>query len=292
MRVALAQFLASQDKSANAAAIAQYLRLSAAEGAELVVFPEASMVSTRGGPGEVSVASEPLSGSFVSQIQSVAAEVGVSTVVGIFERGKDSSVYNTLVAVGASGELVGTYRKTYLYRAFGYDEQDYVSPGTGDALVFEVAGIHFGVLTCYDIRFAELSAMLVRGGAQVIIVSAAWARGLLKEGHWEILLRARAIENTVYVLASNQVGGPYTGASMVVDPLGIVRSRAGEEAELLLSTVDPSRLAEARSKLPVLGQRRVDRGPLVGQETFAGGSVETGPESSAARETAAGVDAG
>ncbi|MCL4544658.1 MAG: hydrolase, partial [Chloroflexi bacterium] len=146
--------------------------------------------------------------------------------------------------------------KIHLYDAFGHKESDKIKPGDGETLTFQLGGITFGAMTCYDVRFPELARCLVDRGAEAIVLPSGWVHGLLKEDHWEILVRARAIENTVYVVACDQVKNIYSGSSMVVDPLGVVRARAGEEPELLMGELTPDRIREARLKLPSLLHRR------------------------------------
>ncbi len=113
-----------------------------------------------------------------------------------------------------------------------------------------------GLLICYEIRFPELPRLLALAGAEVLLVPAAWVAGPLKEDHWTTLLRARALENTVYVAASDQVGPVFVGRSMLVDPLGVIVAGAGEDPGLVLGEVDLERIATARDRLPLLQQRR------------------------------------
>jgi predicted amidohydrolase len=108
------------------------------------------------------------------------------------------------------------------------------------------------------VRFPELSRHLAARGAEVILLPAAWVHGLLKESHWEVLVRARAIENTVYVAAAGLTGRPYTGSSMLVDPMGVPIARAGEGEGLVMGEVDPERLRAARRTNPSLEHARPD----------------------------------
>ena len=117
-------------------------------------------------------------------------------------------------------------------------------------------------MTCYDLRFPELARLLVDHGAEVLVVPAAWVAGPRKVEHWRTLVRARAIENTVFVVAAAQPGPRYTGHSMVVDPLGDVLAEAGEGAEVLRATLDRSVLEEARRTNPSLANRRLPRTAL------------------------------
>jgi predicted amidohydrolase len=112
------------------------------------------------------------------------------------------------------------------------------------------------LLTCYDLRFPEHTRALVDAGANVVIAPSAWVRGPLKEDHWQTLIKARAIENTIYVAAAAQCGSQYCGRSMVVDPLGIVTAALSEQEGAVVADVDPERIAAARERNPALGHRR------------------------------------
>ena len=121
---------------------------------------------------------------------------------------------------------------------------------------FDLLGFGVGLMTCYDLRFPELARLLVDRGADVLVVPAAWVAGPRKVEHWRTLVRARAIENTVFVVAAAQPGPRYTGHSMVVDPLGDVLAEAGEEAAVLRATLDRELLDDARRTNPSLANRR------------------------------------
>jgi len=116
----------------------------------------------------------------------------------------------------------------------------------------------FGLLVCYELRFPELSRRLALAGADVLLLPAAWVAGALKEHHWTTLLRARAIENTMFVAAADQAGNVFVGRSMLVDPMGIAVAAGGEEPGLVVGDADIERIARVRETLPVLQHRRED----------------------------------
>jgi predicted amidohydrolase len=164
--------------------------------------------------------------------------------------------YNTLAVVDRDG-LQASYRKIHLYDSFGYRESDVLAPGPVTPLTFDLGGTTVGLMTCYDLRFPELARRLVDAGAEVILLPAAWVAGPRKVDHWTTLLRARAIENTTYVVGVGQPGPRYTGHSMVVGPLGDVLVEAGDGPDTLRADLDPAAVAEARRTNPSLANRRL-----------------------------------
>jgi predicted amidohydrolase len=253
----------SPDVSVNLSRVRAALKEVSAGGAELAVFPEATMV--RFG-SDLRAAAEPLDGPFCSAVGEACAAAGVSAVVGVFEPAEDGRVYNTAVVYAADGALAATYRKLHLFDALGQRESDLVAPGSAP-VVADLAGTPVGLQVCYDIRFPELSRALAVSGARLITVSAAWQAGLFKEEHWVTLLRARAIENTVWIAAAGQVPDPNAkptraptgiGRSMLIDPLGVVRADLGPSAGISVVEADLSLVDTVRSTLPSLVNRRED----------------------------------
>jgi len=264
MRVALCQIPVSPDSAVNLARVKSALAEAAAGRADLAVFPEGTMV--RFGP-DLAAAAEPLDGPFCTEVAAACAATGVAAVVGVFEPADGGGkVYNTAAVFDASGALVTSYRKLHLYDALGQMESETVAPGD-DIVVTELAGATVGIQTCYDIRFPELTRALAIGGARLVTVSAAWATGLFKEEHWVTLLRARAIENTVWIAATDQVpdqdAGPTraptgVGRSLLIDPMGVVRADLGPTAGVAVVEADLSQVDSVRAVLPSLANRRDD----------------------------------
>jgi predicted amidohydrolase len=223
------------------------------EGADLVVLPEA-FARDFGDPGsDLAPYAEPLDGPFVSEVERVAKERDTTVVAGLFEE-TGSAPYNTVVVRG--GPHVD-YRKIHLYDSFGYRESDVLAAGPIEPATFELDGTAVGLMTCYDLRFPELARGLVDAGADVLVVPAAWVAGPRKVEHWMTLLRARAIENTVYVVAAGQPGPRYTGHSTVIGPLGDVLVEGGDAAETLTAELDLDTVSEARRTNPSLQNRRL-----------------------------------
>ena len=146
----------------------------------------------------------------------------MAIVAGGYEQSGEERPYNTLVVLGADGSVLGTYRKIHLYDAFSYQESNSIKAGdVAEVPVFEIAGLKVGVLTCYDLRFPEIARRLVNEGAELLLVAAAWFKGEHKIEHWETLLRARAIENTVWVAAAGTSSSHTIGHSAILDPMGV-----------------------------------------------------------------------
>ena len=257
MRVASVQFSATTDVVGNLESIAPLVREAGRQGAELIVLPEASMYDFGRADLPLGREAQPVDGPFGATVAELAREVGALVVAGMFERSDDPNrPFNTLIAFSPAGDLVATYRKTYLYDSFGYRESDRLTAGDGSPVTIKTNELTLGLMTCYDLRFPEFGRLLVDSDAEALVVPAAWVRGPQKEDHWATLLRARAIENTCYVIAAGQTGPTYVGCSMVVDPMGVRLGSIGAETGVVLADVSAERLAEVRRTNPSLENRR------------------------------------
>jgi predicted amidohydrolase len=268
MRAALAQVASTSDPEQTLGLVADAVAGAAEAGADLVVLPEATMA--RFGTRLVDVA-QPLDGPWADEVRRLACEAGLVVVVGMFTPGSDARVRNTLLATGPG--LDKHYDKIHLFDAFGAHESDTVE--AGDRLVaIDVAGTRVGLATCYDLRFPAVFTTLARAGAQVVVVPSSWGEGPGKAEQWELLVRARALDSTSWVLACDQAlpsaaglepvgrapGG--IGRSLVVSPLGEVVDRLGEEPGLLVVDVDADEVSRVRERLPVLQHARPLPPPL------------------------------
>lgn len=257
LSVAVCQMEATHDVAGNLATIEQLVAQARVHGARLALLPEAALLPIHASADEL----QAFAASFDetrSALADIAAQAQVAIVVGTFEPSETpGKVFNTVVAHAADGAELGTYRKIHLYDAFGTRESDRFAPGPIAPLTFTLEGFTLGVLTCYDLRFGELARMLVDAGAQALLVPAAWASGPLKEDHWTVLLRARAIESTAYVLAAGQCGRRCAGLSAVIDPLGVVLAGVAEEPGVAVATMRRARVDDVRRRLPALANRRL-----------------------------------
>jgi len=261
VRVTVAQIASTTDHGANRQLVVDAFAAAASARADLLVLPEYTSAFDPAGVGHD--LAEPLDGPFVATLRDQAAATGVvvvagTAVPGAAAPGRAARAVNTMVALDAHGDLVGTYRKVHLYDAFGTRESDRLEPGPVDAapLVVDVHGLRFGVITCYDLRFPESARRVVDAGAQVLVVAGAWACGPLKVAHWTTLATARAIENTAAVVAVGQAGRGVIGHSLVIAPDGVVVASLDENVATATVDIDPTDIAAVRERNPSLANRR------------------------------------
>lgn len=259
-RIGVCQFEVLSDVEANVGTIARLAEAAAAGGAELVVLPEACIWPIDAGGAELSSVAATVDSEVAPLLSELAKRTETTLVVGLIEPAPvPRKVFNTIRVFAPDGDLVGAYRKIHLYDAFGSHESDRYVAGPLELLAFPVGDLTVGVMTCYDLRFPELARALVYRGADAIVLPAAWAQGALKEGHWELLLRARALENTCFVAAAGQCGKAYVGRSAIIDPLGVVVSALAEGEGVAFADVQEARLQDVRKRLPVLANSRLPR---------------------------------
>jgi len=255
VRISVCQFAPGRDVPANLDSIAALARQASASGAELAVFPEAAMFQCMSPADEVGAVAQHLDGPFVRAMAEVACSTGVVLVVGMYERRAGGKPYNTVVAVGPDG-LRAYHRKFLVYDAFGFRESDLVEVAAPRTDLFTVGDLSIGLITCYEVRFPECARSLVDAGADLLLVCSAWPIGQGKEDHFTTMVRARALENTVYVAASGDCSPTMVGRSHIMDPLGYQLAGLGNEQGHATADIDAGRLARARQTLPVLEQRR------------------------------------
>ena len=266
MRAAAVQCTATHDREENLVRTGDLVGRAAAEGAELVVVPE--HFSLFGNASVLRGSAEPLHGSVMRWATTVAREHGVWLVAGSFVELSAGRRYNTTCVVSPEGVLTASYRKIHL---FDVDvpgavsrESDAVAPGNRATIASitldDERPVPVGLTICYDLRFPELYRVLTLAGALVIVVPSAFAAATGRL-HWEVLLRARAIENQVFVVAAGQVGElgaefQAYGHSAIIDPWGSVLAEVHEGAGVAVADLDFTAQQDARSTLPCLAQRR------------------------------------
>ncbi len=231
-----------------------------AAGHDLVVLPELWPTGAFA-TDLMATHAEPLGGPLCSALAQVAADTGTWVFGGSFSEcveSRDGEVerFNTQVVFAADGSLAGVYRKVHLF-GFNGGETTVMSGGQ-DAVVVEGSPIGAaGLVTCYDLRFPELFRRLLDAGAEAFVLPSGWPER--RQTHWQVLARARAIEDQAYVLGCNAAGThagvPLAGMSMVIDPQGEVLAEAGAAEEVLSVTIDPARVAAWRDAFPVLDDR-------------------------------------
>src|SRR4051794_3567689 len=263
MRAAAVQLQSTPDRDRNLEAADRLTRAAARDGAELVVLPEKWPVL--GTPEQTIAAAEPYDGPLLRWASDLARELGIDLVAGSFsERTRGERGANTSIHAGPDGEIKATYRKIHMFdvEVGGkvYKESEREAPGDEIVLTDTAQGVSVGMTICYDLRFPELYRILAVKGAQVIAVPAAFTLATTRE-HWEVLLRARAIEDQAFMVAANQVGEHAPGyrsggRSMIVDPWGVVLAQAPDQETFVTAELDLARQDEIRRSLPSLANRR------------------------------------
>lgn len=263
LRIALCQIVSTPDPQENLELVRDGVTRAAHQGAGLVLFPEATMACF-GVP--LHGLAEPLDGPWATEVRRIAAEAGVTVVAGMFTPAPDGRVRNTLLVTGP--DLDTSYDKIHLFDAFGFTESRTVAPGDAP-VTFPFSGTTVGVAVCYDVRFPTLFTTLADRGATVMLVAASWGAGPGKWEQWEVLVRARALDSTSWVVGCGQadpstVGRRTTGTaptgvghSLVADPFGRVHAALGPEPDLLVVDLDLAAVEQARQAMPVLANRRL-----------------------------------
>jgi predicted amidohydrolase len=266
LRVAAVQLNSTADPAANLANADRLTRLAAEDGATLIVLPE--KWTAIGSDAQLLAAAETLEGPAIDWARATARELGVDLVAGsIVERLPGlEKLANTSVHVDQHGELKAVYRKIHMFDVQigkrSYRESDLEEPGA-EIVVSETAGeVEIGLAICYDLRFPEVFRILAVRGARVIALPSAFTLPTTRD-HWEVLLRARSIENQTFLVAANQVGshpgGFHSGGrSMIVDPWGVVLAQAADREGHIVADLDLERQREIRERVPALANRRPD----------------------------------
>jgi predicted amidohydrolase len=265
VKAAAIQLKSGADVDANIAAADEHVRAAAADGATLAVLPEKWTVM--GSPEDLRAGAQTLDGSAISWARETARELKLDLVAGsISERVEGrQKLGNASVHVGPDGEIKAVYRKLHMFdveiEGKRYCESDTDEPGEEVVVSKLVDGTKLGMSICYDLRFPELFRVLALRRSRVVVLPAAFTLPTTRD-HWESLVRARAIENQVFMVAANQVGehpgGHHSGGnSMIVDPWGAVLARAdGENPGYVVAELDFDRQDDIRKRVPLMEHRR------------------------------------
>ncbi|GCE48943.1 putative amidohydrolase [Thermosporothrix hazakensis] len=259
--IAVAQLQSHVQPEENLPKAVAAINKAASRGAQLVVLPEIFMAWLSHENFNAATArqlAQPLDGPFVTGLRQAAREANIWVVCGTLEtaEGTVDKSYNTTVVIDNSGNLVTCYRKTHLFDAFGYLESNVFARGEQLFQPIETPFGRMGLFVCYELRFPEVARAQAAQGADLIVVPAGWVNGSMKEVHWRNLVTARAIENTTYVVACNQVGHQFLGRSLIVDPMGVALAEGPEVESMLYAEIDSQRLAQVRSTVPSVSHRR------------------------------------
>jgi deaminated glutathione amidase len=275
VRVAAVQLNSTADQVANMAHADRLTRAAAADGATLIVLPE--KWTAMGSEEDLRAGAETLDGAAVGWARAIARELGIELVAGsILERVPgQAKLANTSVHVDPRGELVAAYRKVHMFDVEvggrRYDESALEEPGDELVVSQTADGVELGLSICYDLRFPELYRILAVRGARILTLPAAFTLTTTHD-HWEVLVRARAIENQAFVIAANQFGGHPAGQhsggrSMIVDPWGLVLAQAPDGEGYIVAELDLERQLDIRARLPSLANRRPEAYRWPVQET-------------------------
>jgi predicted amidohydrolase len=263
LRVAAVQLNSTGEKARNLAAAEPLVRAAAADGAELVALPE--KWSLLAGGEALLEGAEPLDGPTLSATRDWAGELGIHLLAGSFSEQAGEKAFNTSVLIGPDGSDLAVYRKIHMFDVevggVAYRESEHEEAGSEIAIA-PVGELIAGLTICYDLRFPELYRILAVRGARLITVPSAFTSATGRD-HWEVLLRARAIENQAFVVAPNQVGEapPHFssyGRSAIVDPWGVVLATAPDEECFVAADLDLVAQERVRESLPSLANRRAD----------------------------------
>ncbi len=266
VRIACVQMTSQADKAANLETAERLVAQAAATGADIVLLPE-----KWNGIGDAAYyhsSAEPLDGGeSVAAMSEWARRHGITLVGGSIvelREGREKRS-NTSIVFDPQGEVVAVYRKIHLFDVevggAVYRESESEEPGD-EAVVADAEDWKLGLSVCYDVRFPELYRILALEGAQLVTVPAHFTTPTGKD-HWHVLLRARAIENQLYVAAAAQTGEtlprkPAYGRSLIVDPWGIVLAQAPDEQTVISAELDRAHLKSIRAKLPSLANRQAN----------------------------------
>ena len=264
MKIGIAQMNSQDNKSINLINAEKHIERLVMEGAELIVLPE--YFNFLGSEEQERENAEPINGESLNRIKKKAIQYKVYICIGSFLERENNNIYNTSIVFDIDGEIIAKYRKIHLFDvnnpgSIVHMESKIITPGQ-EVTVFKIKDITFGIATCYDLRFPEIFRKLLNLGAEVFLLPAAFHLETGRD-HWEVLLRARAIENLAYVIAAAQWGfhpinNTCYGHSMAINPWGTILAQAADGVSNITVNIDKNTIIKIRDTFPVLKHRRSD----------------------------------
>jgi len=263
-KLAVCQVKVTSDKAFNIKHAEDIVRRAVGQGGQVVLLPE--MFNCPYEPNLFPRYAEAYpDGETLQMLSRLAAELNIVLVGGSIPERDGDVVYNTCFVFGAQGQLLGRHRKMHLFDVdlpnLNVQESSTLGPGS-DFTVIDAGACKIGVMICFDVRFPELARLLALSGADVLLIPAAFNM-ITGPAHWDLTMRARALDNQVYLAAASPARDEQAeyvayGYSMVVDPWGNVLVQAGTGEEIILAEIDTEKIQDVRDRLPLLAQRRTD----------------------------------
>ena len=266
MKVALVQMASGTDKKRNLETSVRLFHEAMKHKPALIIFPEYQMFSPDySDPDGLLQNSETLDGNFVSTFTELSRKNSVTCLINIAEKNYGTlKPFNASVLIDDLGMIVGKYRKLHLFDAYSHLESSLYEPGRAPIATVRAKGIGLGLQICYDLRFPEPARLVKLMGAQILSYQAGWYAGERKLDTWKTLLRARAIENGLFVVGTAQCGKDFTGHSMFVSPYGDILAEAENDEGVIAFELDFGVLDKYAADVPMIKQRRKDLYELSG----------------------------
>lgn len=264
MIAALVQMKSSVDKNENLESSIDFIEKAAVRNCDYIFFPEFQMAFTPNSQtkDELYELAESMPDSvFLNKLCKHSKKNKIGIIGTLFEKNIDKidkRVFDTAFIIDKSGTVISVYRKLHLYNAFGFNESAKFINGNEVTKPCKTKFGTIGIMICYDVRFPELARILALEGSDILAIPSGWVHGIMKEEHWTTMIKARAIENGMYVIAPNQVGNIFCGRSLVVDPLGSIMTDLGDKIGMEIVEINRDRISQVRKVLPLLKNRRDD----------------------------------
>ncbi|WP_216697015.1 carbon-nitrogen hydrolase family protein [Anaerostipes faecalis] len=260
VKLALAQTTSSLKWEENVMKAERYIKEAKRQGVKLILFPEYFMMYYPSEEINYRNEAQSLDGPFVSRMKELAKQYEMWIIAGMNEDSLDKEKsYNTIVLIDDSGRLAARYHKNHLFNAFSCQESEDTLEGQNMFIPVDSPAGVIGMGCCYDLRFPEVARLAALGGAQVMFYPSAWVKGNMKYEQWESLLRARAIENEMYVFGCCHYSPMhYMGRSIGFDPMGEKIIEGEEKEQLLVCEIDLGKIQKVRRDNPVFENRRTD----------------------------------